>query len=73
MKELARVAADMLATLGADYGDARVGVIDTDSVVYRDGNLGTRTRETSVGVGLRALVDGAWGFAAVVGNCSVVF
>jgi TldD protein len=67
MQDLARTAADMLRTFGADYGDARVGVVDTEALVFRDGSLGTRTRESSLGFGIRALVDGAWGFAARAG------
>src|SRR5437773_2165711 len=49
---------------GAAYADVRVQEVDTEEVSVRNGVLETADQATSAGVGIRVLVDGAWGFAA---------
>ncbi len=62
--ELAMTALQAARDAGASYADARVGR-------YRRQSVGTRERQVtgvsdseSYGIGVRVLVDGAWGFAA---------
>ena len=62
--ELANAALDAARSAGASYADVRVGR-------YRRQNVSTRERQVtgvsdseSYGLGVRALVDGSWGFAA---------
>ena len=46
------------------YADVRAMCEDAESVDVRDDRVGGVSRESSQGVGVRVLVDGAWGFAA---------
>ena len=63
-RDLMMEALDAARSAGASYADVRVGR-------YRNGSIATRERQIvnvadsdSAGCGVRALVDGAWGFAA---------
>ena len=49
---------------GAAYADVRVQDIETEELTVRNGILETAAHGSSAGVGIRVLVDGAWGFAA---------
>lgn len=51
--------------LGATYADARFEVSTRESLRSLSGNLVKASHETERGLGLRALVRGAWGFMAV--------
>jgi len=65
LPELAAVALEELrAAGGVGYGDVRAVREDQESVDVRDDRVEGVERTTSAGVGVRALVDGAWGFAA---------
>jgi len=62
--ELANAALDAARSSGASYADVRIGR-------YRRQNVATRERQVvsvgdseSYGLGVRALVDGSWGFAS---------
>lgn len=69
--ELARaaVAEARRAAGGAlDQADARVGEEAREQIAVRDGALEWLSADDSNGVGVRVLVDGAWGFAAVPGH-----
>lgn len=59
---------DALARLrrveGVDYADARLGRDEREALTVRDGELDRVVRQQSVGVGVRVLWRGAWGFAA---------
>lgn len=61
---LAQRALDTASARGADYADIRFDDGRTERLEVRNGALATLTDETSIGYGVRALVDGAWGFAA---------
>ncbi len=49
---------------GASFADARIVSDDTTSIVRQDGRADKLQRAASYGVGVRVLVDGAWGFAS---------
>jgi TldD protein len=61
---LARRALDTAAARGAVYADVRFERGRTQRIEVRNGVVATLDDATSVGYGIRALVDGAWGFAA---------
>jgi len=52
------------ATRGAGYADARVVDHAEESLSVRDGQVEAATHTESQGIGVRVLVDGAWGFAS---------
>lgn len=56
---------DFCRLRGAEHADARMGVVRTESIVTRNGMLASLDRGEHVGLGVRVLVDGAWGFASV--------
>ncbi len=61
---LAARAMDTAAKQGADYTDVRFEVARAERIEVRNGVVATLSDSTSRGYGIRALVDGAWGFAA---------
>jgi TldD protein len=61
---LAQRALDTANARGAAYADIRFDDGRSERLEVRNGTLATLTDETSIGYGIRALVDGAWGFAA---------
>jgi TldD protein len=61
---LAQRALDTAAQRGARYADIRFEVDRTERIETRNGVVATLSDSTSRGYGIRALVDGAWGFAA---------
>ncbi|GAC1322206.1 MAG: TldD/PmbA family protein [Thermoleophilaceae bacterium] len=52
------------ATIGADYADARVVHSRSEQISTRQGEVETLDNDEAVGLGVRVLVGGAWGFAA---------
>src|SRR5437867_3578149 len=64
MRDIAEFALQAALDAGAAYADVRVQEVDTEEVSVRNGVLETAEAATSAGVGVRVLVDGAWGFAA---------
>ena len=50
--------------LGASYADIRVNRYRRESIATRERQVQNVSRSTSRGLGLRVLVNGAWGFAA---------
>jgi TldD protein len=66
---LAGRALDTSKVRGAAYADIRFEVARTERIVVRNGVVATLADGTSTGYGIRALVDGAWGFAASA-DCS---
>jgi len=50
---------------GASYADFRAVAITSESVRLADGKPDLINRKVSFGYGIRALADGAWGFAAI--------
>jgi len=62
--EAAEVALARATALGASYADIRISRYRRESVATRERQVQNVSRSTSYGLGLRVLVDGAWGFAA---------
>jgi TldD protein len=63
-EDLAARALDTCRARGAAYADVRVEVQRAERVEVRNGVVATLADTNSTGYGVRALVDGAWGFAA---------
>jgi TldD protein len=61
-------ACDELRRAGAEYGDARHVAEEREAIMVRFEEVETAHHGRSQGVGVRALVDGAWGFAARPGS-----
>ena len=57
-------ALDTARSGGADYADVRVVANREERIVVRNGVVETMTADESVGLGIRALYRGAWGFAS---------
>ncbi|MGD8683009.1 MAG: TldD/PmbA family protein [Chloroflexota bacterium] len=64
MSDLARRALDTAAQLGAGYADVRVVRRRQQQAAVRSGRVEGASHAQSEGVGVRVLVDGAWGFAS---------
>jgi len=63
VKELARDALDTAQVGGAQYADVRLQQTRHQEVAVKDGRVDGLSQDFSEGVGVRVLVDGAWGFA----------
>src|SRR5258708_26296148 len=63
VKELARDALDTAQVGGAQYADVRLQQARHQEVSVKDGSVDGLSQDFSEGVGVRVLVDGAWGFA----------
>ena len=61
---LADAALDRARALGAQHADVRVERITTQSVDLRDGHVTGVADDVEVGLAVRVLVDGVWGFAS---------
>jgi TldD protein len=64
MKSAARTALDTASLRGATYADARVVSIRNRSLTTKNGLVGHASESESLGVGVRVIAGGAWGFAA---------
>jgi TldD protein len=64
MFEFAQLAVDTALVLGASYADARVMDIRQRDLTTKSGRVGTCSDSESLGIGIRAIVSGAWGFAS---------
>lgn len=65
MKALVEAALNQLELAGVEYGDVRVVLGRRESAEVRNGAPESISRSESRGVGIRVIVDGCWGFAAV--------
>ena len=63
MKDLAARALDTAAIAGASYADVRVAVTRHQELAVKDGRVDGLSQDESEGIGVRVIVDGAWGFA----------
>ena len=63
--EAADAALARAAALGASYADIRINRYRRESIATRERQVQNVSRSASYGMGLRVLVDGAWGFAAI--------
>jgi TldD protein len=64
MRELLQRALDQALTSGATYADARWVDRQWQALTMRNGDVEAITETTSVGIGIRVIADGAWGFAS---------
>ncbi len=64
VKELLMDALNAAKLGGASYADARIGRYLQNFVVTREQQIINVVDTDSIGIGVRALVDGTWGFAA---------
>lgn len=64
MKGLLKTVVDLLRKMGADYGDARLERIVSESIQVRNGSVEGFSTGSSHGIGIRVLFRGAWGFAS---------
>jgi TldD protein len=62
--EAAEAALARATALGASYADIRINRYRREAIATRERQVQNVSRSTSYGLGLRVLVNGAWGFAA---------
>jgi TldD protein len=60
----AQRALDTATARGAEYADVRFGVVRDEHAEVRNGNVAGLSDASSTGFSVRALVNGAWGFAS---------
>lgn len=63
--EMAHVAVEESMRRGATYADARFEIHQREDVTVRNGEVRRALIRVDRGLGVRALVNGAWGFASV--------
>jgi TldD protein len=64
MKTVAHLALDAASLRGVTYADARVVAIRNRSLTTKNGRVGHASESESLGIGVRVIAGGAWGFAA---------
>ncbi|MBI3792227.1 MAG: TldD/PmbA family protein [Gemmatimonadetes bacterium] len=64
VNELLAKALDAAKASGAQYADARISLARTQTIFTREKRVGGLNDNETFGIGVRVLVDGAWGFAA---------
>ena len=64
MDEIIASALDSARSRGAQYADLRIVHNREERIVVRNGVVETLSSDESVGLGIRALFDGSWGFAS---------
>jgi TldD protein len=64
MNDLANWAVETAKVRGATYADARVMDIRQRELSTKNGQVGTCAESESLGIGVRVIANGAWGFAA---------
>ena len=57
-------ALDLAAVKGASYCDVRLVETNQERFVVRNGVVDTLSNDESIGIGVRVLVNGTWGFAS---------
>ncbi|MGU3649856.1 TldD/PmbA family protein [Mycolicibacterium sp. A43C] len=63
-RALADAALSAALAAGASYADLRIHRLTTEIVALRDGSLETADINHEIGLAVRVIVDGTWGFAA---------
>jgi TldD protein len=73
MKAVAQLALDTAVARGATYADARAVATRSRSLTTKNGRVGHASESDSIGIGVRVIADGAWGFAATgdLGNAAI--
>jgi len=61
---LADAALSAARAAGASYADLRIHGITTELMSLRDGELETAVVDREIGLAVRVIVDGTWGFAS---------
>jgi TldD protein len=64
MFDLAHTAIETARRRGATYAEARVLDVRQRDLSTKNGEVGTLNESESMGIGIRVIADGAWGFAA---------
>src|SRR3984893_12838277 len=64
MYDLASAALDTAKIRGASYADVRVMHLRQRDLTTKNGQVGTLAQSESIGLGIRVLANGAWGFAS---------
>ena len=64
MQEWASTAIDTAKSRGASYSDVRVMDIRHRDISTKNGEVGTLAESESLGIGIRVIANGAWGFAS---------
>ena len=64
MQFVANWALNAATTKGASYADARIVAQRSRALTTKNGKVGSASDSESVGMSVRGLADGAWGFAA---------
>ncbi len=64
LRELAAAALDVTARAGATHADFRVHRLVTQSLDLRDGSVQSAVDSSEIGLAVRVVVDGTWGFAS---------
>ncbi len=67
LNRLAETALSAAQAGGASYADLRVHAITTEVVQLRDGELESAVLDRDIGLAVRVIVDGTWGFASHAG------
>jgi len=63
-RALADAALSAAVAAGASHADVRIHRITTEIVQLRDGELETSVLSREIGLAVRVIVDGTWGFAS---------
>lgn len=64
VKNLVDLALDGARKIGASYADIRIVNSKSENISVRRGSVSSINSTESVGAGIRAIVDGAWGFSS---------
>src|ERR1700687_2605293 len=64
MYDLAIAALDTAKLRSASYADVRVMYLRQRDLTTKSGQVGTLAQSESIGLGIRVLANGAWGFAS---------
>src|SRR3954469_11508395 len=65
VKDIAQLALDTAAQRGATYADVRIIDERNRALSTKNGKVGGAYDSESLGIGVRVIANGAWGFAAV--------
>jgi TldD protein len=64
MRTIGHLALDAACVRGVTYADARVVAVRNRSLTTKNGRVGQAAESESLGIGVRVIADGSWGFAA---------
>ena len=64
MRDLAQLALDTAKSRGASYADVRIIELKDETIIVKNGAIGTFDSSETIGFGVRAIANGSWGFAS---------